>query len=148
VTDVPPMTPAELKCIREFLGLTTSWMAEHVSCDERRLLRMEIGKAPIPDAIADAVDDLYADTAAQVDRLTTKYKAQLDLKEGPVVMPVYRNDDEYEDAFKHARFPVRWHRLVAMRVADRLPALQLDYAIKVKRKLPPWEREEQQRSAS
>lgn len=138
---IPPITPAELKCLREFLGLSSSWLAEHVHCDERRLQRMEMGQEEIPEAIGLAMDQIYTDTLDAVDRLTEKYRAQLSNKvDGEVVMPVYRNDAEYARAFKHARFPVRWHRQVAARVADRLPELQLDYSEPYRVNLPPWKR--------
>lgn len=135
------MTAAELKCTREYLGLTTGWLAEFVHCDERRLQRMEVGQEEIPDAIGNAVDELYVDTIDAVNRLVTKYQAQLTHKDsGMIVMPVYRTDVEYARAFHHARFPVRWHRQVAARVAERLPALQLDYSEPYRVNEPPWKR--------
>lgn len=139
---LPVITPAELKCMREYLGLSTSWMSEHLSCDERRLQRMEVGKQELPLAFMDAIDALYVETQDSVERLVTKYAAQLERRDGPVVMKVYRTDDEYGEAVKHARFPVRWHRQVAARVAERLPSLVLDYATPIDRDIPPWKRAE------
>jgi len=134
------MTAAELKCTREYLGLSTSWLAEHVACDERRLQRMELGQEETPEPVALAVATLYSETLDVVDRLTQKYKTQLNLSDDEVTMPVYRSDMEYARAVKHPRFPVRWHRQVAARVADRLPALQLDYSEPYRVNQPPWKR--------
>lgn len=136
------MTGAELKCIREYLALSISWMAEYLGCDERRLQRMEVGRERINDAIAAAANQVYVETQDTVNRLVTKYRQQLDAKSGAVTMPVYRNEHEYERAFKHARFPVVWHRMAAARVAEQLPELILDYAEKAKMNVPPWERDD------
>jgi hypothetical protein len=114
-------------------------MAERLNCDERRLQRMERGRFQIPDAIADAVDALYDQTRDVVQRFIGKYRAQLE-HQNTVTMAVYRSDEEYGDSVKHARFPARWHRQVAARVADALPKVQLDYTIEVEMDLPPWER--------
>lgn len=138
---LPPMTGAELKCTREYLGLSTSWLAEFLSCDERRLQRMELDQEEINNSIASAVDDLYEETADTVRRLTDKYSAQLKHKEdGNVEFPVYRSDSEYNRAHKHARFPVRWHRQVAARVAEAVPGLMLSYAEPYRVNKPPWKR--------
>jgi hypothetical protein len=139
---LPPMTGAELKCTREYLGLSTSWLAEHLACDERRLQRMELDQEEINNAIASAVDDLYEETADTVRRLTDKYRAMREHRGVDAVeFPVYRNDSEYYRAHKHARFPVRWHRQVAARVADRLPGLVLSYSEPYRVNKPPWKRE-------
>jgi len=137
------MTGAELKCTREYLGLSTSWLAEHLACDERRLQRMELDQEEVNTAIAGAVDDLYEETADTVRRLTDKYRELMEHHPEGVKFPVYRSDGEYYRALKHARFPVRWHRQVAARVVDKLPGLVLSYAEPYRVNKPPWKRDRQ-----
>jgi hypothetical protein len=143
------MTGAELKCTREYLGLSTSWLAEHLVCDERRLQRMELDQEEINTAIAGAVDDLYEETADAVRRLVDKYRALMEHRgDEEVRLPVYRSDAEYNRSFKHARFPVRWHRQVAARVAEALPGLVLAYEYPYRVNTPPWKRaDKRERSA-
>jgi ribosome-binding protein aMBF1 (putative translation factor) len=138
--ELPVMTGAELKSAREYLGLSWSWLAEYLACDQRRLQRMELDQELVPSAIAGAVDDLYEETADQVRRLTEKYRDKVNKGE-QVTLTTYRTDTEYQRALKHARFQARWHRMVAQRVADALPGLVLVYGEQHRVNRRPWERQ-------
>lgn len=52
------MSGAELKTIREYLGLPASWLATKAEVRERTVNYWESGKTPVPSDVADIVDDL------------------------------------------------------------------------------------------
>jgi hypothetical protein len=43
------MTPAEFRVVREFLGLSIEWLAEHLEVNPRTVRHWEDGGYPIPD---------------------------------------------------------------------------------------------------
>lgn len=137
---LPPMSGAELKCTLEYLGLSTNWLAHKLDIDARRLKRISIGQEAMNDVISRAVDDVYEETADAVQQLVTKYRNLTEASDEPVVFPVYRSDIEYERVYKNARFPVLWHRHVAVRVIEQVPGVELAYAEPYRTNTPPWER--------
>ena len=50
-----PMSGAELRCLREWLGLTTRWLADHLDVAERSVHRWESGAYPVPAGVASEV---------------------------------------------------------------------------------------------
>jgi hypothetical protein len=132
------MSGPELKSMREYLGLTTTWLAAFVSIGERRIQRMEVGQEEIiPDEIAGPLDDIYEETNEMVDRLVGKYKRLLETRD-TVEFPVYRDDGEYRRANPAARYPARWHRMVARRLADAAPGVVLVYKEPYRVDRRPW----------
>lgn len=142
---LPPMTGAEMRCTLDYLGLTTNWLARKLSVDPRRLKRISIGQESMNEAIARAVDDVYEETADTVEQLAIQYRLKVADTDGDVVFPVYRSEIEYERVYKDARFPVQWHRCVAVRVIEQVPGLQLEYAEPYRHSTPPWERGDRHR---
>jgi hypothetical protein len=143
---LPDMTAAELRCSREYLGLTQGWMARYLMCDNRRLLRMEMGQEDIPERFVTKVDGLYESTAEVVKDLVSKYRAMVDGRsEGEAELAIYRSDDSYRADRKRkvdygGKFTAQWHRMVAQRVADAVPGVVLVYKDPMPRKPKPWER--------
>jgi hypothetical protein len=144
--EVPPMTGAEMKASREFMGLSLAWMSRYLMCDQRRLLRMEMGKEPIPNRLAGKFDDLYEATGQVVADLIHKYSALIEERaSGEATLPVYRNDDEYQRDGKRkvdptGQYGALWYRMVAQRVADAVPGVVLVYREPTGRHKPPkWE---------
>lgn len=124
--------------MREFLGLTTEWLADYAGVNERRLARMEVGREEvIPDPVLDAIEELYEDTEAVVERYIQKYALLMQSREF-IEFPVYRTDAEYHAAHKTARHPARWHRAVARRVADAVPGVVLAYKVPGRVDKRPW----------
>lgn len=140
MAELPVMTGAELKALREYLGLSWSWLAEYLQCDERRLQRMELDQELVPNAIAGAVEDLYDETSDFVDRMVDKYRQKVEAHGDGVEFPTYRTDGEYQRANKHGRFQARWHRMVAQRVADAVPGVVLVYQEPGRVNRRPWDR--------
>ena len=117
------MTDAELKVVREHLGVSGDWLAGHLGVTPRTVRHWEAGKYPIPDGVRLAVEDLERVTAEFVSGLIDKL---MDIPD-PVV-GVYRDDAEYHAAHPEIPFPASWLRAVAARVAQEVPALVIVYA--------------------
>ncbi len=116
------MSDAELKVIREFLGLTGDWLAGHLEVSPRTVRHWEQGKYPIPDGVRLAMEDLEARTATFISGIVEKL---LDMPE-PAVL-TYRTDEEYHAAHPDILFPASWHRAVVARVAQEVPGLTIVY---------------------
>jgi hypothetical protein len=116
------MTPAEFRVVREFLGLTGDWLAQHLGVSGRTVRHWEQGKYPIPDGVRLAVEDLEQRAAEFVDTVI----GQLGNAPDPTVV-TYRTDDEYRTAVPDIPFPASWHRAVVARVAQEVPGLSIVY---------------------
>ncbi|UQA91374.1 Aca2/YdiL-like domain-containing protein [Streptomyces halobius] len=121
------MTPAEFKVVREFLGLTGDWLAEHLGVSPRTVRHWEQGKYAIPDGVRLEIEDLERRTGEFVTRIV---EALMDLPDPGVV--TYRDDAEYHAAHPESEFPASWHRAVVARVAQEVPALSIAYASDVR----------------
>ncbi len=116
------MTPAELKVVREFLGMSGAALAAYLQVSDRTVRHWEDGKYPIPDGVRLAIEDLEARTAEFVAGVVEKLMDYPD----PVVV-TYRTDREYHQAHPDIPFPASWHRAVVARVAQEVPGLSIAY---------------------
>ena len=116
------MSGAELRCLREWLGLTTRWLADHLDVAERSVHRWESGAYPVPAGVASEVLRLsevtYDVLNGIVDRL-------LDLPDPGVV--TYRSDADYRAHHPEQDWPASWHRALCARLADEVPGLRIAY---------------------
>ncbi|MFG2970844.1 helix-turn-helix domain-containing protein [Streptomyces sp. NPDC048288] len=117
------MSAAELRVVREFLGLTPEWLASHLSVSARTVRHWEAGKYAIPDGVRLEVEDLEARTGEFVTGVVEKL---MDLPDPGVI--TYRDDAEYHAAHPESEFPASWHRAVVARIAQDVPALAIAYA--------------------
>lgn len=117
------MTAAELKVVREFLGLTGDWLAQHLGVSPRTVRHWEAGKYDIPDGVRLAVEDLEARTGEFISGVVEKL---MDLPDPGVI--TYRDDAEYKAAHPESEFPASWHRAVVARVAQEVPGLSIVFA--------------------
>lgn len=117
-----PMTDAELRMVREFLGLTTRWLAEHFGVAERTVHRWESGDTPVPDDVREEMERLEAVTAATV---TATIEALHDVRD--VEIQTYRTDRDYRRHHPEQPWPASWHRAVVARVAQEVPGLVVTY---------------------
>ncbi|MFE4867752.1 helix-turn-helix domain-containing protein [Streptomyces sp. NPDC056682] len=120
------MTDAEFKVIREYLGLTGDWLADHLGVAPRTVRNWEQGKYAIPDGVRLEMEDLEARTGEFIARVAEKL---LDLPEPGVV--TYRTDEDYHAAHPDQLWPASWHRAVIARVAQEVPGLAIVYADQV-----------------
>lgn len=117
------MTPAELKVVREFLGVSGEWLAGHLKVSARTVRHWEEAKYPIPDGMRLAVEDLEARTAEFIGGAVRQLN---DLPDTTIA--TYRNDVEYHAAHPEIHFPASWHRRVCARIAQEVPGLSIVYA--------------------
>jgi hypothetical protein len=117
------MTPAELRVVREFLGLTPEWLASHLKVSARTVRHWEAGKYAIPDGVRLEIEDLERRTGEFVSGVIGQL---LDLPDPGVI--TYRDDDEYTAAHPGREFPASWHRAVVARVAQEVPGLSIVFA--------------------
>ena len=125
--NLPAMTGAELQSMREYLGLSIDWLAEQLTLNKRRMLRMEEGKERIPTVLVSLIDDIYEETNQMVDELSGHYRRKVKATQNDVVVATYRTDREYDAA--GGKYPSRWHRMVMARVAHAVPGLVITHAV-------------------
>ena len=114
------MTTAELRCLRERLGLTPGALAAAIGRSERNVRRWENGEQRISRDTADAMIALAAFTDAAVDAL---------VEAAPATITVYRDDAAFralEDTGGRV-LSAAWHRMVAVRAAERSPNSVITY---------------------
>lgn len=116
------MTPAELRVVREFLGLTPEWLAGHLNVSARTVRHWEAGRYAIPDGVRLEIEDLERRTGEFVSGIIDKL---MDLPDPTVI--TYRDDAEYRAEHPDTEFPASWHRAVVARVAQEVPGLSLTY---------------------
>ena len=114
------MTPAELKVVREFLGLSSAALAKYLGVSDRTVRHWEEGKYPIPDGVRLEIEKLEAYTAEFVASVVEKL---MDIPD-PVVV-TYRTDKEYHAAHPETPLPASWHRAAIARVAQEVPGLSI-----------------------
>ncbi|HVK16334.1 MAG TPA: DUF1870 family protein [Fimbriiglobus sp.] len=117
------MTPAELRVVREFLGLTPEWLAGHLSVSPRTVRHWEAGKYAIPDGVRQEIEDLERRTGEFVSGIIDKL---MDVPDPGVA--TYRDDAEYRAMHPNSEFPASWHRAVVARVAQEVPGLAIAFA--------------------
>jgi hypothetical protein len=96
------MTPAEFRCIREYLGLPLGWVAASLGVNERTVNRWENGVTPVPERASAAMAQLSEYTQRCVDKLIRKHR-------GPLITTA--------DDIETNGFPASWHRMMCTRVA-------------------------------
>ena len=117
------MTDAEFKVVREYLGLTGDWLAQHLGVSSRTVRHWEQGKYAIPDGVRLEMEGLERRTGEFVSGCIQQL---MDAPDPGVV--TYRSDEEYHAAHPDVPFPASWHRAVIARIAQEVPALAIVYA--------------------
>jgi DNA-binding transcriptional regulator YiaG len=121
--DTEVMTDAEFRCVREWLGVTGDWLADHLGVTGRSVRRWEAGTAPVPDGVRVELEQLEAQTGEAVDRLVATLR---DARDPEVV--VYRTDEEIRAADPGSPWPAEWWRRVAMRAVLEVDGVAIRYA--------------------
>jgi len=116
------MTPAEFKVVREFLGLSGDWLAEHLKVNPRTVRAWEQGRYPIPDGVRLELERMETQTGEFIGRAVDRL---MDLPD-PAIL-TYRSDPEYHTAHPDVAWPASWHRMVCARVALEIPGLSIVY---------------------
>lgn len=113
------MTDAELKVVREFLGLSLAWLADHLAVSLRTVQHWEQGKYAIPDGVRLAIEHLEKVAADQV---TAAVEMLNDVPDPGMAIPRTAADCPPE-----CPWPPSWHRAVAARIAQEVPGLPIVY---------------------
>ena len=117
-----PMSGAELRCLREWLGLTTRWLADHLGVAERSVHRWESGIREVPEGVAAEVLRLSEITYGVLNGLIDQL---LDVPEPGVY--TYMSDADYRSHHPEQDWPASWHRALCARLADEVPGLRITY---------------------
>lgn len=112
-----PPTAAELRAVRDFLGLPAPVFADLMGVSLRTLRRWE-GDWQVPDGVRPLIDRLRQRARDEVDRLV---ETMTD-KDHPAQV-VGR-----EDFWDGQNMPASWHRAVAARAMEQLPDIRLVFA--------------------
>lgn len=115
------MDPAELRVVREYLGLPGEWLSDRLGVQGRTFRRWEAGTSLIPDGVRVEIEAIEADTAARVNAAVDDLAGRAD----PAVV-VYRTDEEFQEA-TGLDYPASWHRALVGRVAEDVPRLVITY---------------------
>jgi transcriptional regulator with XRE-family HTH domain len=114
------MTSAELKTLREFLGLSVTWLAAKVGVQERTVRHWESGRNPVPDDVAKLVK-YHNSLVENVVRETVEHCLSQETKPEEVLLVRYHTDTEL---WKHRAdmlgLPVTFHAAMLQRTAYAL----------------------------
>jgi hypothetical protein len=100
------MTPAEFFCAREFLGLSTQWIAIKLKVTDHTVHTWQSTK--VPAYASEFMSEMLAAAEQAVGRLTLEWPK--DVRALPVPSSVRNGDDT---------FPPRYYRAIASRVRER-----------------------------
>lgn len=117
-----PMTAAEFRCLREWLGLTTTWTAQRLGVAERTVHRWEAGVMRVPAGVSDAMLALSEQT---YDVMNAAVEQLLDTTDPAI--ETYRTDADFREHQPQADWPASWHRALAARVADEVPGVRIEF---------------------
>ncbi|WP_157978324.1 MULTISPECIES: helix-turn-helix domain-containing protein [Nocardia] len=113
------MTPAELQCTRESLGLSVETLSRLIGYDVRRIRRWETGTSWISEPAEGKILEVVAATDVAVERLSATQ---------PSTLVAYKSDEElWADLPEFQPYPAQWHRIVCRRVQDRVPAARIRF---------------------
>ncbi len=116
------MTGAEFRCLREQLGLTVAWVFDYLGVGEATVNRWQDGKMNIAPGVVEDMLELEAIAAKAVDAAVAELKDQ-----DEPVLQVPRTDDALHAHHPDDHYPASWHRAIASRVRERVPALRVEY---------------------
>ncbi|WP_291378853.1 hypothetical protein [Demequina sp.] len=116
------MTGAEFRCLREHLGLTVAWMFDYLGVGEATVNRWQDGKMNIAPGAVEDVLELEQIATRAVDATVAELQG-----EAEPVLQVPRTDAALLAADPKNIYPASWHRAIASRVRERVPALRIEY---------------------
>jgi transcriptional regulator with XRE-family HTH domain len=118
------MTPAELRVIREWLGLTGEALGQLVGVQDRTIRRWESGQDRIPDGARLDIEHLESLATEAVEALTSQLRDAAEIS----TLTYRTNEDFWAHRPALAQYPASWHRAIIARVAHEVPGLEIGYA--------------------
>lgn len=120
---IEPMSSAELRVVREHLGLTGEWLATQLGVQDRTWRRWEAGTQPVPEFVREYVERVEVATAEVVGQYVAALRDATD-----VGILTYRRDEGlWAERADMEPYPASWHRAVCARVAQEVPGLEIVY---------------------
>lgn len=113
------MTSAELKTIRESLGLPVPWLARAAGVKDRTVNYWESGRNAVPDDVAKMMTGLVSIADALVAEYSRIFEAEV--IPGNLVLLRYRTDAdlwESQPEFMAMNLPTTFHAALLLRVKD------------------------------
>lgn len=107
------LSAAEVRTLREGLGVTADWLADHLDVQTRTVQRWESGANAIKQFAVDALLMLESQAADQV-------AEHVNAMAGSQLPPVLAIEDT-----GHADWPAGWQRMIAFRVRQAVPGLRI-----------------------
>lgn len=118
------MTPGELLCLREALGLTVRALSHATGLSYQTITRWESesGEWPISRPSAERMADLVAYTNETVAGVVATHPP------GSTIV-IYRRDKAFREHVNTGDWVLSaaWHRMVAWRAAERIPGATVTY---------------------
>lgn len=115
------MSDAELRVLRESLGLTGDWLAAHLGVSPRTVRHWEQGKYTVPRGVAKTLRGLEEETAALVKETAAELLEEYKTNPEPPQMVVYRTDEDYLASDPEPVRTASWHRAMVARIAQQVP---------------------------
>lgn len=107
------MGPAEFRTLREYLGLTTQWVATRLMVGPRAVLRWESPGEKVPENAAALIRSLLTEADAEV-------RKRLSNEPFTMVVPS-------ETVWHRGEYPPTWHRAIAARVYRDCDQVTISY---------------------
>jgi len=118
VTDPANITPAELRALIDWMGLTRKWFGTRVGFGERTVVRWADGHTAIPEKAGVELVRLWNQSA---EAIATMVKGATERAvNGVVVLKTFRVDSEYHEAMGSEEYPASWHRAMTCRAMDHI----------------------------
>ena len=119
------MTPAELKTLRESLGLTTAWVAEQSDVTERTVKYWEAGRSNIPDSVSSMLTEIDL----KLDQTAVEVAGHAS-RDATVVLSRYRNNEDLWSEYPDMEpLTVTTHAVLLQRTLKLLTAAGIDASI-------------------
>lgn len=111
------LTREEFRVIREGLGISTGWLADHLDIARRTVERWEAGTSMVPDFAEEALEQLEAIAAVHVAEHVETFGAPVSGGLPPMIAIESETDTHV--------WPERWQRAIAFRVRQQVPGLRI-----------------------
>ena len=127
IPDSAAMTAAEFRVLRDHLGLTGEWLAEHLQVTLRTVRRWDAGTSPIPGGVAATMWELEAESDAFVTAVVEELRADGPDEDGSAWVTTYASDAAYRAEHPDLDWPAAWHRAAMGRVVRELDWVRITY---------------------
>lgn len=125
------MTPAQLKTIREYLGLPVSWLAKQANVLERTVRYWESGRTKIPEDVSSSIAEILCIIEKESEELYNHLLVAYE-KEDEIIIERFKEDKDlwsFDSIMKDLKMPASSQSLIIMKVVQRLESEGKKYKI-------------------